>query len=268
MRDDGPAIPQEPPVATTMPSPPLVPRLVTALALAMTVPTLSGCEEDTAPTHVACIGDSITVGDGASAPQETYPAALQGMLGSKAVVKTFARSGTTALGVGAGDRPYESQPEYAAAKTFVSEAGPDARVAVFVMLGTNDSKVPNWDLPHRKDQFITDYGKLLDTFAALPTHPTVYVATPIGAGKDPCCGIRSDVLTKEVIPTILDLAKARNLAVIDLTTLIAGHPEILPDGVHPNDKGYEALAAKVRETLAACPPKPQPGRSFLSRLGH
>jgi len=249
--------------APLAPLAPLASLLVTASLLAG-----SGCDEDTTPTHVACVGDSITVGDGASAPQETYPAALQGMLGPKVVVKGFGHNGATLMGAGAGDLPYETQPEYGEATTFVSGAGPDARVAVILLLGTNDSKAQVWDAPGRKERFIADYGKLIDHFATLPTHPTVYLATPLGTGKTPCCGIRGDVLTKEIVPAIQDLAKSHSLPIVDLTTVISGHPELLADGVHPNDKGYEALATKIHELLAAQPPKPQPGRSFWSKFGH
>jgi lysophospholipase L1-like esterase len=239
------------------------------LGLAFTLATASltpACEEDTGPTHVACVGDSITFGDGASAPQETYPAALQGMLGQKVQVRGFGRSGATAMSVG--DLPYDAQHEYDAATTFVSNAGEGARVAVILFLGTNDSKATMWDAPGRKERFAEDYAKLVEHFATLPTHPTVYVATPIGAGKDPCCGVRGDVLDHEIVPFERAFAAAKGLPLIDMTTVIAGHPELLTDGVHPNDKGYEAVASKVREALASHPPKPQGSGSLWSRITH
>jgi alpha-L-fucosidase 2 len=212
------------------------------------------------------VGDSITFGDGASAPQETYPAALQGMLGQKAQVKGFGHSGATAMSVG--DVPYDAQHEYDAATSFVSNAGADARVAVILFLGTNDSKATVWDAPGRKERFSEDYAKLVEHFAALPTHPTVYIATPIGTGKEPCCGIRGDVITREIVPIERAFAASKGLPLIDMTTIVAEHPELLVDGVHPNDKGYEAVASKVRDALASQPPKPQPGRSFWSKLTH
>jgi lysophospholipase L1-like esterase len=227
---------------------------------------IGGCEEETHPTHVACVGDSITVGDGATSPQQTYPAALHGMLGPKIDVQMYGHSGATVMGKGAGDLPYDTQPEYAEATTYVSQAGPDSRVAVVILLGTNDSKANVWDAPGRKERFEADYNKLIDHFAELPTHPTVYLATPLGVGKDPCCGIQGDVLTKEIVPAVEKIAKARGLPLIDLTQMIVGHAELLGDGVHPTDKGYEELASKVGETLAREPPKPQPGRSFWSRI--
>jgi lysophospholipase L1-like esterase len=242
-------------------------RIVAIALIALGV----GCGEETWPTHVACVGDSITFGDGASSPSETYPAALQGMLGTRTLVHGFGHSGATALGPGASRLAYESQPEYAAATRFVGEAGEGARVAVIVLLGANDSKAAVWDASGRSDRFRADYARLVDHFAGLRTHPTVYLATPLGVGAHPCCGIRGDVLTRDITPIVAHLASERGLPTIDLGDVVTGHPELLVDGVHPNDRGYEALATKVREALASHPPSPARRttreRSWLGRLG-
>ena len=244
---------------------PLASRVL-VFAAGASILSAAGCADETWPTHVACVGDSITFGDGASAPGETYPAALQGMLGSSTVVENFGHSGATALGPGAGNLPYESLPEYAAATSFVTQAGPDARVGVVVLLGANDSKAALWDAPGRSERFRTDYAQIVDHFASLPTHPTVYVATPLGVGALPCCGIRGDVLTRGITPIVQQLANERSLPIVDLSTIVVRHPELLVDGVHPNDKGYQALATKVKETLTSRPPKSQGNRSWLGRL--
>jgi sialate O-acetylesterase len=216
---------------------------------------------------VACVGDSITLGDGATSGQATYPGVLQAMLGDRVLVGAFGHSGATMLGAGASDIPYAEQPEYRDATTFVSEAGSDARVAVIIMLGTNDSKPAIWDYPDRRERFESDLEKLIDHFADLPTHPTVYLATPLGTGEHPCCHIRGDILEHDITPIIQSVAKARGLPLID-TTPIARHPELLVDGVHPTDKGYEELARLVHEVLTAQPPKPQPGRPWWRRFAH
>jgi lysophospholipase L1-like esterase len=236
------------------------------LAFATSVLVGAGCAPDTWPTHVACVGDSITEGDGASAPTEAYPAALQGMLGARTLVRNFGHSASTALGPGAGSLPYELQPEFAAATDFVAQAGPDARVAVVVLLGANDSRAASWDAPGRKERFRADYEKLVGHFTSLATHPTVYVAEPLGVGASPCCGVRGDILTHDIVPVVVDVARAHNLPTIDLTQLTKGHPELLVDGVHPNDKGYEALAAIVRDELVSHPPVPQHSGSWLTHI--
>ena len=97
------------------------------------------------PTHVACVGDSITFGYGRSSPATaSYPAVLQGLFGSSVQVRNFGVSGTTMMSVA--DNPYQNQATYTDATTFVSGAGATAVVDVIIMLGTNDSKSYNWML--------------------------------------------------------------------------------------------------------------------------
>jgi hypothetical protein len=50
----------------------------------------------------------------------------------------YGHSGATMLSTG--DLPYQLQPEYTSATSFVSGAGATATVDVIIMLGTNDSK--------------------------------------------------------------------------------------------------------------------------------
>ena len=93
------------------------------------------------PTHVACVGDSITYGYGASnQATKSYPANLQTLLGASVQVKNFGRNSATLLSAPYGDLPYEDQAEFAAASSFVSGAGASAVVDVIIMLGSNDSK--------------------------------------------------------------------------------------------------------------------------------
>ncbi|HWZ87601.1 MAG TPA: GDSL-type esterase/lipase family protein [Polyangiaceae bacterium] len=116
------------------------------------------------PTHLACVGDSITEGFGASSPAMYYPAQLQGLLGNSVQVKNFGHSGTTMLGPGYGDSPYVQTYEYTAATDFVSNAGANAVVSVIIMLGANDSKPSNWEpagQPKNDQQYLTDYRRPL-----------------------------------------------------------------------------------------------------------
>ncbi len=123
------------------------------------------------PTHVACVGDSITAGVGASSPNTNYPTQLQGLLGN-VTVKNFGHSGATLLSTG--DTPYQRTLEYTNATNFVATAGDGAVVDVIIMLGTNDSKPNNWnggDAGTRADQFATDLAALVDHFATMPIAP-------------------------------------------------------------------------------------------------
>ena len=90
----------------------------------------------TVPVVVACVGDSITEGIGATrADQYSYPAQLQGLLGEGYAVHNYGASGMTLLAEG--DYPYIRQERYAASLACPCDV-------VLLMLGTNDSKPQNW----------------------------------------------------------------------------------------------------------------------------
>ena len=72
------------------------------------------------PTHVACVGDSITAGVGASNPANNYPSQLGGLLGGGVTVRNFGHSGATLLTTG--DTPYQKTLEYTNATSFVAGA--------------------------------------------------------------------------------------------------------------------------------------------------
>jgi len=208
------------------------------------------------PTHLACVGDSITEGFGASSPAKYYPAQLQGLLGNSVQVKNFGHSGTTLLGPGYGDSPYVQTYEYTAATNFVSNAGANAVVSVIIMLGANDSKPSNWEpagKPKNDQQYLTDYRAMVDHFLGLPTKPTVYVAFPTATGNNPCCSIRGDVIHDQEIPLIKQLAIEKRVPIVDLNTPTQNHPEYFGDGVHPTDAGYGVLAELVQKGLAREP---------------
>ncbi|MES1175165.1 MAG: GDSL-type esterase/lipase family protein [Myxococcales bacterium] len=205
------------------------------------------------PTHVACVGDSITAGSGATSTATNYPSDLQGLFGSAVIVKNFGHSGATLLSTG--DKPYPKQTEYASANTFVSGAGASAVVDVIIMLGTNDSKPANWNTTGggtRAAQFATDCGALIDHFAGLSTHPAVYLALPLAAFSNTYT-ISGKVIQNEIIPVLQQVAMQKGVPTIDLNTPTAAHPEYLTDGVHPNDNGYKVVAQTMLDGLLRVP---------------
>ena len=205
------------------------------------------------PTHVACVGDSITEGFAASNPAtKSYPAQLQGLFGSQVMVKNFGHTGTTMLSDGFGDSPYEDTNEYQAATTFVKGAGANAVVDVIIMLGTNDSKPQNWTpagKPKNDQQFLKDYRAMVEHFNALTPKPLVFLALPTSTGNNPCCSINGTVIHDEEVPLIKQLATEQSLPIIDLNTPTAGHPEYFGDGVHPTDAGYLIVAMLIHAGL-------------------
>jgi acyl-CoA thioesterase-1 len=225
-----------------------------AVSLGMTLAS-SLRAEPRKPTHIACVGDSITAGNGATSTDKNYPSQLQSLLGNSVQVKNFGNSGSTMLSDGFGDKPYTKQAEYTNATTFVSNAGAAAVVSVVIILGANDSKPYNWDPAAGKNdqQYLKDYRAMVDHFAGLSTRPTVYVAYPLATGSNPCCDIRGNVIHDEQIPLIKQLAMEKHLPIIDLNTPTTNHPEYFGDGVHPNDGGYQVMAKLVQAGLARQP---------------
>jgi lysophospholipase L1-like esterase len=91
-----------------------------------------------APTAVACIGDSITQGVGASSPSTDWVSDLGALLGSSVTVGNYGVSGTTMLMQS--NSSYWDTGDLPMVETFVTSSGANAKVAVIIMLGTNDSK--------------------------------------------------------------------------------------------------------------------------------
>lgn len=199
-----------------------------------------------APTHVACVGDSITYGYAASSPSASYPSDLQGLFGSSVKVMDFGHSSATMLSTG--DVPYVNQPEYTAATSFVSGAGPGASVAVVLMLGTNDSKPQNWMSGSSATQFQTDAAAMVDHFAKLATRPIVYVVIPPRAYSN-SYGIDGTILHDQIDQLLLGVLAAKGLPRIDLDAATAGRPELFSDGVHPTDAGYALVAQIIHDGL-------------------
>jgi lysophospholipase L1-like esterase len=244
-------------------------RFPTVAALAWALSTGTARAEPRHPTHVACVGDSITAGAGASSTNKGYPSQLQGLLGSGVQVKNFGNSGSTLLTAPYGDKPYTQQVEYTSATSFVTGAGASAVVSVVIILGANDSKPYNWEpggKPKNDQQFLKDYRALVDHFTALSPKPVVYVGYPLATGNDPCCDIRGDVIANEQLPLIEQLAVEKRLPIIDLNAPTTGHPEYFGDGVHPTDAGYLVLANLVKAGLAREPQviisSPKPGATL------
>lgn len=187
------------------------------------------------PKKVAFVGDSITFG---YKVPESYPIKLGKLLGPLYEVRNFGISGATMVSIGGAS--YWIKPEYAASKAW----NPDI---VVIMLGTNDSKPGNWK---NKDQFIVDYKKMINEYKQLPSHPEVYVNLPpkvYGSGN---FGITDEVVSKEIIPIIRDIAQQENVKVNDVYTATSGMPQNFTDMVHPNDAGTKAIANAVLDGIS------------------
>jgi len=189
-------------------------------------------------TRVACVGDSITAGAGASDQKKTsYPPVLAQLLGDNYEVKNFGIGGRTLLKQG--DRPYWDESKFEQSK----EYNPDI---VIIKLGTNDTKPMNWD--KYGIELEGDLREMLTVYKNLPSKPKVYVCYPIWVVNENMT-IRESILVEHVIPTIYKVATELNVSIIDLHTTLYGMPQLIPDGVHPNDLGYTLIAKTIYDRI-------------------
>ncbi|RMF28103.1 MAG: hypothetical protein D6765_06485 [Bacteroidetes bacterium] len=197
---------------------------------------LTACQPE---VRIACVGDSITFGDGLQRRHHTcYPARLERLLGKGVEVGNFGANGTSLLRNS--DWPYWNQPELGAALRFQPHI-------VVIALGTNGSRTPN---RVHLDHFVQDYLEMVDTFASLPTRPEIFLCKPPPAfsGK---WGTSPDTLRQLILPLIDSVALLRGLPVIDFHTPLEGRVELFPDSIHPGLEGAAVLAQTVAQTLRA-----------------
>ena len=180
--------------------------------------------------RVACVGDSITAGSGIKNPQtDSYPAVLADMLGDAYEVENFGASGRTLLR--RGDNPYWNDGKFERAKAF----RPDI---VILKLGTNDSKLQNWE---HGAGFKKDLLDMIAEFQSLDPRPEILLCTPMFVAKK-AYGIRNEVVRDDIIPVIKAVAADRKLKLVDFYSAFAGDSAMLPDGVHPNEAGAMKMA--------------------------
>lgn len=192
---------------------------------------------------VACVGDSITEGVGAStASLYSYPAQLQKLLGQGFKVINCGKSGSYVMNleseynVKAADRPdlwYPATAQY----TTLMASSPDI---VIVMLGTNDAR--SMTAVGAEAVFVEDYKKLIADIAALDSNPEIYLSTMIPA-------VNADIThqgTYYTLPKLIrGIATELDLPLVDTSeTLWEYFYAMLPYGdlVHPTDAAYPALA--------------------------
>jgi len=213
----------------------------------------------TTPLTIACVGDSITYGDGVKETREvdSYPARLQALFyeagydrdDDRVSVINYGVCGKTLMSTG--DKPYSAAEEY-------RESLKAAADIYILMLGTNDAKPFNWSEKVFEEE--------------LPAFWKEYEKAQTGAGKPVCLvvmkppcvfevegemypyGISGKILKDYVNPhfdAALEEMREDGLIPVDLNELTCDHPEWFPDGVHPNAEGNQAIAQAVYDAINA-----------------
>ena len=188
--------------------------------------------------RVACIGDSITAGYALKHPtRDAYPAQLSRMLGAGWDVRNFGISGATLMNKG--NMPYDQQPPYRAAIA----SKPDIAV---IALGTNDTKTVN--IAAHPEDFIPSYEALIAALREANPHVKILLCLPPPAFPA-AMGIADDVLVKEILPRIREVARKENLPLIDLYTAMHDQAAHFPDRIHPDPEAAGLIAQAVEKAL-------------------
>lgn len=184
-------------------------------------------------SKIACVGDSITYGYGASDRNtKSYPALLQGMLGSRYTVRNFGWGGASYSGL---TRIYTEGTEFRDSLEFL----PDV---VIIMLGTNDTNT--WkDTGASMKEYAQD---MVRAYKALKSHPAVFICTPIQRyiGET-----NNTIIGEEIVPIFRTLAEEEDCFFVNLYDETADWQDNLMDGLHPNDTGYAKLAEMIYSAL-------------------
>lgn len=218
------------------------------------IPQIAGSwSEKQQKITVACVGDSITYGARLENRDEnSYPARLQKLLGENYFVENF--------GVGSCTLIRKGLPTVWNELSKIKASNPDI---VIISLGTNDTCGEGtcgdrkcWEY---KDEFEGDYSNLIDTLKTWSSQPKIWICAPSpmvletqGLNQDRIndLTIRKPRL-EELIEITKKVAKMKNVGYIDLNTPLENKPELFTekDGVHPNKKGYLAIAKQVFQHL-------------------
>ena len=187
---------------------------------------------------VACIGDSITEGAGATDfYKESYPNQLQGMLGGKYNVINFGMSGRTArTDMGS----YDTNPigwienlQYQGVQAIV----PDIAI---VKLGSNDSKFSNSPAT-TKANFKAAMVRILEGLKAVNPQMRLIICTSAYAYSS-AYDISNANIESIIVPVQKELAQEYGAELIDFHTISMGKPSLFPDGIHPSTRGYTMMA--------------------------
>ena len=207
------------------------------LALLLALPLLAAAQEK---KKVACIGNSVTFGMTHKNPAESsYPSQLQKMLGDGYEVRNFGHSGATLLSKG--HRPYINLPEYKAALDFA----PDIAI---IHLGLNDTDPRNW--PNYRDEFYSDYTAIMDTLRDINPKVEIYVCrmSPIFHWHRRFKSGTRDWYW-QIQEEITQIAKYKNVELIDFSRHLYNRPDLMPDALHPNEEGATILAKQVYSAI-------------------
>ena len=208
---------------------------------------------------IAFLGDSITEGSGASSVEKRYTDLIAQKTG--AVCYNHGIGGTR---IARQTAPSENPRHDLDFPSRVGELEEDAEVVV-VFGGTNDFGHGDAPFGSFSDRTVdTFYGALHFLYRSLIEkypYSQIVIITPLHRHNeiDPASDgnhPHKDITLREYVEAIRQTAEYYSLPVLDLFKTSGIQPNVpimretfMPDGLHPNDAGYELLANKIIKFL-------------------
>lgn len=189
--------------------------------------------ENTEKIKVACIGDSLTEGDGLDA-YYSYPSFLQRILGDEYIVFNYGVSGSCIT----------NSSDFCYTDTMNYRESVDTNADIYIiMLGSNDL-IRGGANP---EDAYNHYDKLIKTYKELDNKPTVYIVTP--------CAVKgNDILNYGISVTVNNImenvSKSNNIEHISLYNITSEHESwYLDDNLHLNQLGNYEIANYIYKNL-------------------
>ena len=182
--------------------------------------------------HIACIGDSNTLGHGLF-PKVffSYPARLQAILGNSYQVHNYGHAGATVSGV--------ANTRYENGETFMKSTSHDHQYFIFI-LGTNDSK----DLDVN---FFASYQRLIEKYNVSSYDKVIVCSPPMAFSNE--WGINELLISNSIRNSVVKLAKQKKFKLLDINRMMKTSDFFQDDGIHFNSEGANHLAHLLQETL-------------------
>ena len=182
--------------------------------------------------HIACIGDSNTLGHGLF-PKVffSYPAKLQALLGNSYQVHNYGQAGATVSG--------SDENRYYRGAEFIKSTSHDHQYFIF-MLGTNDSKVSAHD-------FFGEYQKLIEKYDFSSADKVIICSPPTAFSNE--WGINDSIISNSIRNEVVKLAQEKQYKLLDVNRMMKTANYFQNDGIHLNNDGANHLAHLLKEAL-------------------
>ncbi|MBO4264539.1 MAG: leucine-rich repeat protein [Clostridia bacterium] len=225
----------------------------TVIPSSLSVTKRSALLSRTDTVKIACVGDSLTAGTGATQSTQSYPARLDAKLPSNFVVTNYGVGGTTMTNDV--DETYNTAHYLSYTKTATytqsKNSNPDI---VIMMFGANDSvplvcgRIP---ASQRAPRFLTSAHDNITSYKTLASSPDVFLCTPVQISKIESQANRKTNMKDIYLPLVKQAAKAENVPLFDVFANTMDIDDLYSDGVHLTAVGYDYLAGVMLQNLVS-----------------